>query len=969
MTYVLPRIEGNNATGTDRYGVAITDNWEAWAATDTDIEFNATTAEWEISGGLIWNGQISGSDSNERVLFARDRTIRFLSTGTNPRLVMAQNANDVHMQFDNCNIIFDNHTSGGGTGDNASNRTTIGWRDSTPQRVRQALPSEGRSQQSTASFYNCKLVCNESEGTFTGGGPGTLFIMGDDFTDSRILTTSANSIRVLFGVQQGSTIDRLIVDGAVSATSSPDIGNNFDDRDLTGQIHNVASGVGVTFTNFYPFNQRFEDGIVFRELSQLGPDAPLVQMGPVNGGNQEVSLIEANRTIRKNGNVWNNIIDGDDDNWRVSEGINYNPFIQVDGTSNPVLRTEDARLVITPGYTFSTPGNRRTIGVDASPTQRIFAINSSGNFTGNFDVFDGSSTQNLNKDFDILIGTAQHLAGSLSTSTVTYTPYTTDVDFRSYQGLAFDKFQVDSGTTYIADDDSPVTNGGVVELVIDDNDPEITFPSLALLNASLVIANNSVSCSTLYTLAKKHWSLSDFDASQSFPPQSNITDGIYDAIHSVNDRINYQFNRLSLGTSIYVAATNTLDMALGVNSDGIYTLGQDAESDIGIRMGTLGTGDTGTIRVNNCASQFTSSELHTFDTLQADPSTNYTAKNSEFTDVVMNFDPASDQIVHIHNCSGNVTINNDSSTNTITVSLTGDDVPTVASSGDVILLVTIAVDLEGPVDGNVGRTTVYASDGTIIQTETANQSNFEITSIDNALVANNAVITVAWSGPDFQDISIVQTLSNGVNTFETNATPLAHPSVGDSSYDVDNFSDTSSAYDSTDNKVVVSFQAAANTPAMGDATTNFFLNTSGLIRGSDAYNLYLFNNPSNLNVVGSIGVSSGARINGTFVDITPKNNESYNVGFIENSSTVDPQDPIAVTKSVTAVVAGETETLEFKVNIPSDPSSFDLGATVSAVGVRIEDSEEKLIENQVSGFGLLDNTSLGIPVTSSLPNT
>ena len=969
MTYVLPRITGNNATGTDRYGVAITDNWEAWAATDTDITFNASTAEWEVAGATAWTGQISGSDSNERVLYARDRTIRFVSGSTNSSIQMNRTANNVHMQFDNCNFIFDSHNEGGSTSNNSSNRTTIGWRDDTNARNREALPSAGRSNQLTASFLNCKFICNESEATFSGGADGTLFIMGDDFTNSTLITNSAQTPRILFGVHRGCNIDGFTIDGSVSELASPDIDSSFSARDLTGQIHDIDSGVGLAFTNFYPYNQRFGDGIVFRELSQLGPNAPLLQMGEVNGGNNEVTLIEANRTIRNNGNVWNNSENGDQDNWRVNEGINYNPFVQVDASANPTLRTEDVRLVITPGYTFSTAGNRRTISTDASPDERIFNINSSGNFTGNFDVFDGSSTQNANKDFDIIIGTAQNPQGTFADTTITYTGYSTDVDYRSFQGLAFDKFQVDSGTTYIADDESPVTNGGLVETIIDADDSNLNFDSLSDLNNSLVITNLSVNCQTLYALAKKHWSFADYDATQAFPPQNNITDGIFDALHSADNRINYQFNRLSLGTSVYVSATNTLDMAVGVDGDGIYTLGQDADSPLGIRMGTLSTGNTGTIRINRCDSQFTSNEMHTFDAVQADPATNYTVKDSVLTDVVMNFAPTSDQIAHIHNCSGNVTINNTDDDNTLTVSLTGAASPTVTTSGDVVLLVAIEVDLTGPVDGNVGRTTVYASDGTIIRTETANQNGFSINSLDSALIAEDAVITVVWSGPDFQDISIVQTLVNGTNDFSIAATPLAHPSVGDSAYNVDNFSDTSTAYSSGDNDITISFQAAADTPAMGDATTNFFLNTSGLIRGSDAYNLFLFNNPSNLNIVSSIGVSSGAQINGDFVNITPKNNESYNVGYIENTSTTDPQTIISVTKDVTAVVDGETESLSFKVNIPSDPADFDLGATVSAVGVRIEDAKDEIIENQVSGFGLSEDVSLGIPVTVDLPNT
>ena len=983
MTYVLPRVAGDNATGTDRYGADLTDNFEEYVAQTnvTNITLDTTNGEWDVTGANVWDGQIDGADSNNRFLFGRDRVLRF--SGTNPNLHITQLANNTHMQWDNCTFIFDTFNTGGGTGNNSTNRTTLGFRDSGTTRALDALPANGPGGQLTANFYNCKFVINAASATYAGNAASdSLFIIGTDFTGSTIVTNSPNIVRSLGVAQIGANIDDFIMDAALAATTSPDIGTGFADRDLTFQFNRIASANNLQLTNFYPYNQRFGNGIVFRGLSQLGPLTPLTQMGAVSGGVNETTLIEANRTIRKNGNVWNNDTSNNSANWRVNEGIEWEPVFQKDASSDPEFRTSGVQLKIIPGYHFNTINNRISLIVATGDNlvTREYVTDSNGVFDGTFNTFTGqtqSGDDTTRNSFDFIIGNARWNVASdtiFADTEVDYLAFSTDVDYRSYEGLVNAKFQIDAGTDYIADDDAPVTNGGIVETIVDVDDGELNFATVALLDAALGTDITAFNPTTIYSITKKEWTNSSYDLTQTFPPQDNITNEVFSALHASDAFINFTFDNTATDKTSYDTPTNTITVALGDNADGIYTVGEDAGGTLGFAVGTLAVAGSDTLRINNCQADFTSSDIHTFDAIQTDSNTNYSIKDSNIAGSVLNFTPTADAFVELNNCSGAVTINNlDGGAIDIFVVLTGDDTPTITSTGNVTVLTSVAVSLSGVSNGDNGRTTVYTAAGGVVTTDTTTQNGFTITSADFADLVVGDAITVVWSGPFNDDIRLTQTLVTGTNNFDVIANALAHPTSGDAAYDPDNFVDTETVYDGTDNDVTVNFQAAVNTPVMGDATTNFFLHTSGLVRGSVGYNLFLFNNADNLDVISSIGVSSGAQIDADFVSITPKNNESYSLGFIENISQMDPQTPISVTRTITAVIDGETSTINFTITIPTSPSDFDLGATVSAVDAAVtgivDTSDTKTFANQAAIADGFEGTSLGIPTVVTVPNT
>ena len=134
--------------------------------------------------------------------------------------------------------------------------------------------------------------------------------------------------------------------------------------------------------------------------------------------------------------------------------------------------------------------------------------------------------------------------------------------------------------------------------------------------------------------------------------------------------------------------------------------------------------------------------------------------------------------------------------------------------------------------------------------------------------------------------------------------------------------------------VIIGFNRDADsTQELGDGTTNYWLHTSGEVRGSAQYNRAIAANASILNAVGSLGEVSGAEIDGDYVTFVPQNLQSYNLGYIRNTGTA----ALAAPRSVEATIDGSTQVVTFTVSIPASSSGFDLATTGATIQAQIDE--------------------------------
>ena len=298
----------------------------------------------------------------------------------------------------------------------------------------------------------------------------------------------------------------------------------------------------------------------------------------------------------------------------------------------------------------------------------------------------------------------------------------------------------------------------------------------------------------------------------------------------------------------------------------------------------------------------------------------------------------------------------DTGTVTLAISSGVDGADDLSTGPGVEIQVSLEVTLTGA-DTTDGRLSFFDADtATAFQEYTgAGIADTEVTSSAHTEVASANVLHVVYSGGSAKDHREVVTLSAGVNQVSINLSAQAYPDPDENAAD---YNPTTLTYTAADTELEVAIErTAASTLNFGDGTFNNWLNT--FVRGSTEYNELVSaigadSNGDGDNAIDSIGSVSGAKVNGTYISITPGDNQTYNVGYVENTSSPDTDIEI----SRTVVDTGDSSiTYTFNVVIPTEPAAFDLGTTVSSVGGEVSDIlDDRLVTRQNVGNG-----SLGIP--------
>ena len=149
----------------------------------------------------------------------------------------------------------------------------------------------------------------------------------------------------------------------------------------------------------------------------------------------------------------------------------------------------------------------------------------------------------------------------------------------------------------------------------------------------------------------------------------------------------------------------------------------------------------------------------------------------------------------MNDCTGTDIIISKAGTGTLTVVTTGTNAPTFGTAlGNVDFFLSLEVTIDGLIDGNNGRVSVFDDTGTAFYNETTTQSSFSTNSADHPELVDGDTITIVYSGPRFRDIREDRVLTGGINLVDITPVNLAHPLEASADFDSTNFTSSRTVY-------------------------------------------------------------------------------------------------------------------------------------------------------------------------------